>query len=210
MKITSSLFIKSSTSIKECPKEDLPEVAFVGRSNVGKSSLINMLLSRKQLAKVSQTPGKTRLINHYLVNDSWHLVDLPGYGWAKTGKSEKAAWASMMIKYILARKQLQIVFVLIDSRLEPQKIDIEYINWLGSNSVPLAIVLTKIDKESTNTVKKNLELFQKTLLDSWSKLPPFILTSSVTRYGGVDILKYIKKTVLSKKTKRDDLPNSSI
>lgn len=210
MKITSSLFVKSSTSVAECPKDDLPEVAFVGRSNVGKSSLINMLLSRKQLAKVSQTPGKTRLINHYLVNNSWHLVDLPGYGWAKTSKSDKSAWVAMMSKYILARKQLQIVFVLVDSRLEPQKIDIEAINWLGTHSVPVVIVLTKIDKESTTTVRKNQALLQEVLLQSWNELPPFILTSSLTKDGGLAILKYIRKSILSKKQKRNDPPNSAI
>jgi GTP-binding protein len=202
MQIKSAIFAKSSSTISECPAIDQPEIAFVGRSNVGKSSLINMLLGRKQLAKTSQTPGKTRLINHFLVNDSWHLVDLPGYGWAKISKSEKYLWGPMTEKYLLNRKQLSTVLVLVDSRLTPQSIDIEFINWLGTNNIPLAIIFTKVDKESMNSVQKNIDAFNEVMLQTWNDLPPFMLSSSKTQVGKPEVLKYINYA-LTKYKKRE-------
>lgn len=201
MQIRSANFVKSSSRESECPIFDQPEIAFIGRSNVGKSSLINMLLGRKQLAKTSQTPGKTRLINHFLVNDSWHLVDLPGYGWAKTSKSEKNLWGTMTQKYLLHRRQLSTVLVLVDSRLVPQSIDIEFINWLGINNVPLAIIFTKADKESTTIVKNNIRIFKETVLQTWNELPPLMLSSSKTNFGKSDILHYIEFALTKNKKK---------
>ena len=156
MNIIKSEFVTSSANISQCPKEELPEFAFIGRSNVGKSSLINMLTDRKALAKVSSKPGKTQLINHFIINESWYLVDLPGYGWAKVAKTEKAKWGVMIHDYLLERQNLVNLFVLVDSRLEPQKIDIEFINWLGEKQIPFAIVFTKTDKQSKNKTESNI------------------------------------------------------
>lgn len=201
MIIKTANFAKSSSSHLQCPIENFPEIAFIGRSNVGKSSLINMLLDRKQLAKTSQTPGKTQLINHFIVNESWHLVDLPGYGWAKASKSARHIWGPMTDNYLLNRKQLGTVLVLIDSRLEPQAIDLEFVNWLGSNNVPLALVFTKADKEAIRHAEKNITLFKEALLRTWQELPIVMLSSAKTKLGRKEILKYITSVLVKDKKK---------
>lgn len=188
-------FVISNTDHNKCPKPDKPEIAFIGRSNVGKSSLINMLTGRKNLAKTSGRPGKTQLINHFIIDDSWYLVDLPGYGYAKTSKKNRAAWGKMIEEYILSRENLQIVFVLIDSRLEPQRIDLEFINWLGECGVPLALVFTKADKQSVNKGQQNIAKFKKTLKQSWAELPPIALTSSENAYGKEMLTDYIQSVI---------------
>ncbi len=174
-----------------CPKDTKPEYAFIGRSNVGKSSLINMLTNNKKLAKTSATPGKTLLINHFLINREWYLVDLPGYGYAKRSKKEVQRLDQMIRGYILQREQLVNVFVLVDVRLEPQKIDLEFIQWLGESSVPFSIVFTKADKLSASKVSANVEAFKKTLQETWDELPPMFLTSAEKRQGRDDVLDYI-------------------
>ena len=191
MVIRTAKFVASYPSVQKCPKTDLPEYAFIGRSNVGKSSLINMLTCTKALAKVSQTPGKTQLINYYLINDSWHLVDLPGYGYAKVSKGEREKFSDIVLNYILKRENMPLLFVLIDSRLEPQDIDIQFINWLGVNQVPFALVFTKTDKVSSMVLEQNIELHKKVLQESWEELPPIFTTSCVTRTGREDVLNYI-------------------
>ena len=184
-------FVISNTDYKKCPKPDMPEIAFIGRSNVGKSSLINMLTSRKSLAKTSSRPGKTQLINHFKIDESWYLVDLPGYGYAKTSKKNREAWSKMIEDYLLNRENLQIVFVLVDSRLEPQKLDIEFINWLGENGIPLALAFTKADKQSVNKGQQNIAKFKKVLKKTWAELPPITLTSSETGFGKDVLSNYI-------------------
>ena len=164
-------FVISNTDYKKCPKPDKPEFAFIGRSNVGKSSLINMLTQRKKLAKTSGRPGKTQLINHFLIDKAWYLVDLPGYGYAKASKTNRAAWSKMIEEYLLNRENLQLVFVLIDSRLEPQKIDLEFINWLGKKQIPLALIFTKADKQTRNKTESSIAKFRKALLKTWSETP---------------------------------------
>ncbi len=188
-------FVISNTDYTKCPKADKPEIAFIGRSNVGKSSLINMLTSRKNLAKTSSRPGKTQLINHFKIDDSWYLVDLPGYGYAKTSKKNRAAWGRMIEDYILNRENLQIVFVLVDSRLDPQRIDIEFINWLGENSIPLALVFTKGDKQSVNKGQQNIAKFRKVLKKTWAELPPIALTSSESGLGKEVLSEYISEII---------------
>jgi GTP-binding protein len=177
--------------VSMCPLDSKPEYAFIGRSNVGKSSLINMLTRNKKLAKTSQTPGKTLLINHFIINREWYLVDLPGYGFAKRSKKEIVRLDQMIRGYILQRKQLVNVFVLIDVRLEPQRIDLEFINWLGESSVPFAIVFTKADKLTQNKVEQNVTAYKKELSESWEELPPVFITSSETRTGREELLEYI-------------------
>ena len=184
-------YLISSPTYDQCPKPDRFEIAFIGRSNVGKSSLINMLAGRKNLAKTSGKPGKTQLINHFLIDDSWDLVDLPGYGYAKTCKTNREAWAEMIDDYLVNRENLQIVFVLIDSRLEPQKIDLEFINWLGENGVPFALVFTKADKQSVNKGQQSMARFRKVMKKTWEELPLFFLTSSETGLGRDELTEYI-------------------
>jgi len=193
MDIKSVQFVKSSTKHQDCPKPDKPEFAFIGRSNVGKSSLINMLTGRKKLAKISSTPGKTQLINHFLINNGWYMVDLPGYGWAKTSKENKALWKEMIREYLLKRDNLISVFVLIDVRLPPQKIDIEFINWAGGQGVPFVILFTKADKISKNKVQAAIATFRKTLEQTWEELPKFIITSAKDQLGKQEILDYIEQ-----------------
>ncbi len=193
MVIRTAKFVASYPNVQKCPKTDLPEYAFIGRSNVGKSSLINMLTCTKALAKVSQTPGKTQLINYYLINGEWHLVDLPGYGYAKVSKSEREKFSDIILNYILKRENLHLLFVLIDSRLEPQEIDIQFINWLGENQVPFALVFTKTDKVSSTALSDNLQQFRKVMMEAWEELPPIFTTSCVTRTGREDILNYIEQ-----------------
>ena len=190
MKIKSAQFIISNTDWRKCPS-DKPEFAFIGRSNVGKSSLINMLTGRKALAKTSGKPGKTRLINHFLINERWYLVDLPGYGWAKVGKKQRGRFEEIITGYLLNSPQLTCVFVLIDIRLEPQPIDLEFINWLGENGLPLAIVFTKADKQSRNKNLRAVHMFEKALLANWEELPPRFITSATKGTGREELLGYI-------------------
>ena len=174
-----------------CPKDTKPEYAFIGRSNVGKSSLINMLTRNRKLAKTSATPGKTLLINHFLINRTWYLVDLPGYGFAKRSKKEIQRLQQMITGYILQREQLVNVFVLIDIRLEAQKIDLEFIDWLGQSSVPFAIVFTKADKLTQNKAAQSVEAYKKVLSETWEELPPYFVTSAESRQGREELLQYI-------------------
>jgi len=193
MEIKTAEFSLSSPRVSMCPKDTKPEYAFIGRSNVGKSSLINMLCRNKKLAKTSSTPGKTLLINHFIINKEWYLVDLPGYGFAKRSKTEVQRLDQMIRGYILEREQLVNVFVLIDIRLEPQSIDLEFINWLGLSSIPFAIVFTKADKLAGAKVKASVDAYQKKMLETWEKLPPMFITSAEKRDGRDDLLNYIEQ-----------------
>ena len=191
--IKEASFVCSSPYLKKCPPPTLPEFAFIGRSNVGKSSLINMLVGKKDLAKTSSTPGKTQLINHFIVNNEWFIVDLPGYGYAKTSKKNRDKWPEMIANFLEKRDTLISTFVLIDSRLEPQKIDEEFINWLGENGIPFVMVFTKIDKINQAELAKNINAYKKHLSEQWEELPEMIFSSSKTERGKEDILNYIKK-----------------
>ena len=186
-------FLVSNTNPKKCPPPDLPEYAFIGRSNVGKSSLINMLVSRKGLAKTSSTPGKTQLINHFIVNNQWYLVDLPGYGYARTGKKNKEAWKKMIVDYIRLRENIVSLFVLIDCRIPPQKIDIEFINFLGTNGVPFVLIYTKADKISALKTQQALEEMKNALSAYWDEMPDMMISSSENGLGKEEILKFIEK-----------------
>ncbi|MBU4538771.1 MAG: ribosome biogenesis GTP-binding protein YihA/YsxC [Weeksellaceae bacterium] len=194
MVIKTAEFVKSSGKWQECPEPNLPEYAFIGRSNVGKSSLINAMLNHKDLAKTSQTPGKTQLINHFLINEKWYLTDLPGYGYARVSKSMRRDFEKIITNYILNRKNLVNLFVLIDARHTPQKIDIEFIEWCGENSVPFSIVFTKADKLKPNTVISNVEDYKSELLKTWEDLPEIYVTSAEKKVGGDEILKFISTT----------------
>jgi len=204
--ISSAKYIISSPDVKDCPQSSLPEYAFIGRSNVGKSSLINMLCHNPKLAKTSQKPGKTLLINHFLVENQkskdrseaaqrqeWHLVDLPGYGYAQAGQKQREALRKMIERYCLYREQLVCLFVLIDCRHEPQKIDLEFLAWLGENGVPFAIVFTKGDKLGRVRLAENVEKYKTQLLEEWEELPPVFVTSSETGLGGEELTSYIEK-----------------
>ncbi len=191
MNIKNADFITSSSRHTQCPAPDRPEFAFIGRSNVGKSSLINMLTGRKKLAKVSSKPGKTQLINHFSIDNRWYLVDLPGYGWAKVSKSDRSKWGEMIHDYLMERKNLVTIFVLIDSRLPPQPVDTEFIEWLGMQGIPFALVFTKADKQSHNKTQSSIARYRRYLKKQWEVLPPIFLSSSVTGDGKEDILKYI-------------------
>lgn len=191
MQITSAEFLVSNSRADMCPQSTLPEYAFIGRSNVGKSSLINMLTGRKALAMTSSTPGKTMLINHFVINGTWHLVDLPGYGYAKRGKKEMEKLKNLITHYVLEREQLTCLFVLIDSRIPPQKIDLEFIRFLGENGVPFGIIFTKADKPKFAELKRNVQTFLDTLAEEWEELPPHFVTSSEDRRGRDEFLDYI-------------------
>lgn len=191
MVIKNATFICSNTRADKLPAPTLPEYAFIGRSNVGKSSLINALTQHKSLAKTSQTPGKTQLINHFLINKNWYLVDLPGYGYAKTSRSNRAEWEKFIRKYLFSRENLQCVFVLIDSRLTPQKIDLDFCYTLGEKGIPFILVFTKADKQSRNQSDKNVALFQKALMQWFEEVPPHFLTSSENRMGCEELLTFI-------------------
>ena len=194
MIIRSAKFVCSSPSITLCPPATNPEYAFCGRSNVGKSSLINMLTGVKGLAKTSSTPGKTKLINHFSINDAWYLADLPGYGYARIAKSEKAGWEQMIVDYLLQRENLMCLFVLIDSRLEPQQIDLEFMSFLAEKGVPFVILFTKADKLTKNQLASNLARYKKKLLDFWEELPALHITSSEQRLGREEVLRFIEET----------------
>lgn len=192
MEIKSAKFIISNTDVKKCPNDNKREYAFIGRSNVGKSSLINLLTGEKSLAMTSATPGKTMLINHFLINDSWYLVDLPGYGYAQRGKESRKQLRNIIESYILKREQMVNLFLLIDSRHKPQKIDVEFMSWLGENGIPFSIVFTKLDKLSSSAGKKAVEVYCNELKESWEELPPIFKSSSVDGRGKIELLNYIE------------------
>jgi GTP-binding protein len=192
MDIKSAEFVISNTDFRKCPESQLPEYAFIGRSNVGKSSLINMLTNKNGLAMTSSKPGKTLLINHFLINNNWHLVDLPGYGFATTGKKMREQLQTIIESYILYREQLTCLFLLIDSRHAPQKIDVEFMTWLGENGIPFAIVFTKLDKMSAVKAKESMNAYREKLKEIWEELPPIFSTSSEKRIGRDELLNYIE------------------
>ena len=193
MEIKNAAFVISNTDIKKCPKPDRPEYAFIGRSNVGKSSLINMLTNHKGLAKTSGKPGKTQLINHFSINDDWYLVDLPGYGYAKTGKTQRMKWEKFINEYILKRENLMNVFVLIDCRHEPQQIDLNFMGWLGENAVPFSIIFTKLDKLRPSQKGSFFPRYKREMLKIWEEMPPHFITSSVDSTGKEELLNYIEE-----------------
>lgn len=193
MVIKSAEFVISNSRVEKCPTTGLPEYAFIGRSNVGKSSLINMLTARKGLAMTSQKPGKTQLINHFIINDAWYLVDLPGYGYARLGKDSRDSLRRMIEDYVLERKELVLLFVLLDCRHDPQKIDLEFIQWLGEEGVPFALVFTKADKLSKGRLAANVEAYKAKLREEWEELPPIFVTSSEERMGRNELLGYIEE-----------------
>lgn len=191
MQIKSAAFVISNTDVEKCPKNPLPEYAFIGRSNVGKSSLINMLLNRRNLAKTSGRPGKTQLINHFIINENWYLVDLPGYGYAKTSKSTKKSFQKLITAYFEKRKQLVLAFVLIDCRHKPQPIDLEFMQWLGVNAIPFHIIFTKADKLKPNALKRNIAAYIDEMLLTWEEMPKYFITSSSNSTGREEVLEYI-------------------
>ncbi|MFK7784084.1 MAG: ribosome biogenesis GTP-binding protein YihA/YsxC [Crocinitomicaceae bacterium] len=191
MKIKTADFVISNTDFKKGPSDGKPEYAFIGRSNVGKSSLINMLTNHKKLAKTSGKPGKTQLINHFIINDEWYIVDLPGYGYAKASKKSRGEWEKFIVEYLTRRESLVNVFVLLDSRLEPQKIDLEFMNWCGEKQLPFSMVFTKIDKLSSTQLQKNMSKYRKEMLKYWAELPPVFTTSSESKFGQEKMLNYI-------------------
>lgn len=197
MKITSAEFVISNTDVNKCPKTGFPEYAFIGRSNVGKSSLINMLTGNKKLAMTSSTPGKTLLINHFLINKQWYLVDLPGYGYANRSKKSVADIQRVIGSYLENRMEMTCLFVLIDSRLEPQAIDMNFMNWLGENQVPFAIVFTKADKQSKSRTESIIRGYIEKMKEQWEELPPYFITSSLTGVGKDDVLSYIESINIS-------------
>jgi ribosome biogenesis GTP-binding protein YsxC/EngB len=191
MIIKKAAFLQSNTRVEKLPKDNLPEYAFIGRSNVGKSSLINMLVRKRSLAKTSSTPGKTITINHFIVNDEWYLVDLPGYGFAQRSKKQREEWRVILSNYIRRRRNLLYTFVLIDCRIEPQKSDLGFIGWLGENKMPFVVVFTKADKVKSAELEKNVEEFKKQLLEEWEEMPPMFITSSENGLGRDEILDFI-------------------
>jgi len=199
MKIKEAAFVISNSDYKLCPTDERAEFAFIGRSNVGKSSLINMLVNNKNLAKTSGRPGKTQLINHFIINNDWFLVDLPGYGYAKASKVQREKWEKFIAEYLTKRQQLLNVFVLLDCRLEPQKIDLEFMNWCGEKQIPFSMVFTKIDKLSSTALQKNLAKYKKEMLKYWDALPPVFTTSSESSFGKEKILNYIEQIMDSMK-----------
>ncbi len=192
MIIKTAEFLTSSAIVEQCPKREIPEFAFIGRSNVGKSSLINLLTNHNKLAKISGTPGKTQTINHFVINDAWFLVDLPGYGFAKLSKKARVDLENMIQSYVLKRENLACLFVLIDSRHKPQAIDIDFIRWLGEHEIPFALIMTKTDKIKEQVLLENIEAFQQKLFEEWEELPLFFYSSSVSKQGREEILDYIE------------------
>ena len=191
MIIKSSEFVVSNSDVAKCPNSKLPEYAFIGRSNVGKSSLINMLTARKSLAKTSGRPGKTQLINHFLINKDWHLVDLPGYGYARVSKSIKKTFQKFITQYFEHREQMLCAFVLIDSRHDPQPIDLEFMQWLGEHGIPFCIIFTKADKLKPNALIRNVETYKEKMLEIWEEMPQYFITSSTNDLGRDEVLAYI-------------------
>jgi GTP-binding protein len=191
LKITSAEFVISNSDVDKCPANRLPEYAFIGRSNVGKSSLINMLMQRKSLAKTSGRPGKTQLINHFLISKTWYLVDLPGYGYARVSKSAKKVFQKFITKYFEKREQLVLAFVLIDVRHEPQPVDLEFMQWMGEQQVPFTIIFTKADKLKPNAIKRNIEAYQLKMLETWEEMPLHFVTSASKSTGRDEVLNYI-------------------
>lgn len=194
MLIKSANFVKSSSKWQECPEPNIAEYAFIGRSNVGKSSLINAMMNKKDLAKTSQTPGKTQLINHFLVNEEWYLTDLPGYGYAKVSKSQRKDFEKLITNYILNRKNLVNLFILVDIRHTPQKIDLEFMEWCAESGIPFSVIFTKADKLKPNTITQNVETYQQKLLETWEELPELYITSAERKEGGENILNFIEHT----------------
>ena len=192
MEIKEARFVVSNTDVKKCPPPDKPEYAFIGRSNVGKSSLINRLTNKKTLAKISGKPGKTRLINHYLINEEWYLVDLPGYGYAEVPKKERLKWEQFLKRYILQRENLYCLFVLVDSRHEPQKPDLDFMEWLGISEVPFTIIFTKIDKLKPEELKTNLKKYEEKMFETWETMPGYYISSAETGDGTTEILDFIE------------------
>lgn len=195
MPIRTARFVCSSEKYTQCPRTELPEVAFIGRSNVGKSSLINMLTNHKSLAKVSGTPGKTQLINHFLIDESWYLVDLPGYGYAQTSKTQRKAFDRMIRDYILERENLYSLFQLVDVRHSPQKNDVEFLQWLGANGVPVSLIMTKADKLTRTALAANVEAYRTALLETWEEPPPMLVTSATSALGKEEVISYIQSFI---------------
>jgi len=193
MEVKSAVFVVSNTDVRKCPQGTLPEYAFIGRSNVGKSSLINMITNQKQLALTSQKPGKTQLVNHFLINNDWYLVDLPGYGYAQRGKTGRDHIRKIIEDYILERAQLTNLFVLVDCRHEPQKIDLEFMEWLGESGVPFTVVFTKTDKISKGKLAENTEIYRNKMLENWEELPPMLFSSAEKKEGKEEILSSIQE-----------------
>lgn len=193
MTIKTAEYLQSEADWRKCPSPNLPEYAFIGRSNVGKSSLINMLTNRKSLAKTSSKPGKTQTINHFIINKNWYLVDLPGYGFAKTSKTNREKWQKMISDYLLFRENLQVVFVLVDSRIEPQQIDIDFINNLGEKGIPFAIIYTKTDKTSSSKTMSTMQKMKNILSETWEELPLMMQSSAVSGFGKDEILNFIEE-----------------
>ncbi|MCD6355583.1 MAG: YihA family ribosome biogenesis GTP-binding protein [Prolixibacteraceae bacterium] len=192
MEIKEARFLVSNTEVEKCPRPDKPEYAFIGRSNVGKSSLINMLTNKKALAKISGKPGKTRLINHFLINNEWYLVDLPGYGYAKVPINERKKWEKFLKRYILKRQNLYCLFVLVDSRHEPQTADLEFMEWLGISEVPFSIIFTKTDKLNPEELEHNIKIYEEKMFEKWETMPGYFISSSETGAGKSDILNFIE------------------
>ena len=195
MEIKQAEFVSSVADVKKCPPPDKPEFAFIGRSNVGKSSLLNMLANQKKLAKTSNKPGKTQTINHFIINAKWYMVDLPGYGYASVSKEKREGFGQIIENYVLKRENLNCLFILLDARLEPQKIDLQFIQWTGEKEVPLCIIFTKTDKLTKNQLNKNMRVYRSTLLTTWEELPVIMLTSAVTKSGKEDVLSFIEKAL---------------
>lgn len=194
MKIREAVFVCSNSKFNKCPEPTIPEYAFIGRSNVGKSSLINSLTENKNLAKTSSTPGKTQLINHFLINNSWYIVDLPGLGYAKTSKTNREKWEKMIVDYFIKRPNLICTFMLVDSRHEPQKIDLELMRWFGEKQLPFCIVFTKTDKVNTGELQRNITIYKNKLLEEWEELPKIFITSAQKKTGISDMVDYIEET----------------
>jgi len=192
MEIKEARFIVSNSSVEKCPNPDKPEYAFIGRSNVGKSSLINMLTNKKSLAKTSGTPGKTQLINHFIINNEWYLVDLPGYGYAKVPKKEKVKWEQFLRRYILKRENLYCVFVLIDARHKAQLVDLKFMEWLGVSEIPFSIIFTKTDKLRPEELEANLKAYEEKLFETWETMPGYFISSAETGEGKDKILDFIE------------------
>jgi GTP-binding protein len=195
MDITHSEFVSSYADVKKCPPPDKPEFAFIGRSNVGKSSLINMITNKKKLAKTSSTPGKTQTINHFIINHNWYLVDLPGYGYARVPSGIHYAFGKMIEQYIVGRENLHCLFILLDARLAPQKIDLSFIEWAGTKEIPICLTFTKADKCTKNELNKNLAVYKAALLEMWEELPPIIVTSSTEKKGRSEVLTFIENAL---------------